>query len=167
MMEQVPGPRKGGIQRGSQAGAVARQGEKQGKGPPSCRLLIPNASSLTKPKQKSEEGTVRASAARPHSGIRRGIEACHAWWDTLQDASRGPPQLVPAQGSKRPYLCLQAAHPHLSILNLSFLAKPSSGVGKQATRRLRELEPGEGLVEGLLHGCIGWRNKKQKQRFPH
>ena len=37
-----------------------------------------------------------AGAARPHSGIRRGIEACHAWWDTLQGASRGPPQLTPS-----------------------------------------------------------------------
>ena len=46
---------------------------------------------------------------------------------------RGPPQLVPAQGSKRPpHLCLQAAHPHLSILNLSSWQNQVLGLGSRS-----------------------------------
>lgn len=60
-----------------------------------------------------------------------------------------------------PYLCLQAAHPHLSILNLSSWQNQVLGLGSRSHAD-RELEPGEGLV-GRPASRVHWLEKQETE----
>ena len=94
----------------------------------------------------------RGDAARSHSGIWRGVEARHPQWDTLQGAMPGPPQPVPAQGSKRSPPLPASSPSTFEHSKSQLLAKPSSEVGKQVTSRTGSLSLGRAWWGGLLHG---------------